>query len=118
MFYKTADIDELDRLLANAKQASAPVLIDLYADWCVSCKTIEREVFGNEEVEDMLAKWQLIKLDVTESTPEQMAWLTEREVYGPPAIFFYSPQGDELVANRLNGGVNLAVFNQQFPKDI
>lgn len=117
-FTKVDSIKKLDNLLASAKASSKPVLIDLYADWCISCKTIEKEVFGNNSVQQKLTDWELVKLDVTESTAEQMAWLNERNIFGPPAIFFYSPQGEELVDKRIAGAVNLTRFQQQLPKNL
>ncbi|KLN66720.1 protein-disulfide reductase DsbD [Vibrio sp. VPAP30] len=115
VFNKVTTIEQLNLALASAKSNQQPVVVDLYADWCVSCKAIEKEVFNDSDVQQKLEKWQAIKLDVTESTPEQMAWLAERGVFGPPAIFFYSPQGTELAEHRIAGGVDLTKFLQQFP---
>lgn len=115
MFTKVASIDALEAELLTAQQVDKPVLIDLYADWCVSCKVIEKEVFRNEQVEQQLANWHLVKLDVTDSTPEQMAWLSKRNVFGPPAIFFYDSKGKELDEHRIAGAVSLEKFQQEFP---
>lgn len=115
MFTKVASIDALEVELLTAQQVDKPVLIDLYADWCVSCKVIEKEVFRNEQVEQQLANWHLVKLDVTDSTPEQMAWLSKRNVFGPPAIFFYDSKGKELDEHRIAGAVSLEKFQQEFP---
>lgn len=115
MFTKVASIDALEAELLTAQQVDKPVLIDLYADWCVSCKVIEKEVFHNEQVEQQLANWHLVKLDVTDSTPEQMAWLSKRNVFGPPAIFFYDSKGKELDEHRIAGAVSLEKFQQEFP---
>ncbi|MCW0469718.1 hypothetical protein OH492_14200 [Vibrio chagasii] len=57
----------------------------------VSCKVIETNVLNDQQISQKLKEWQTIKLDVTESSPEQMAWLNNKNVFGPPAIFFYSP---------------------------
>jgi len=115
-FTKIKTIDSLDQVLTEAKQIGQPVLIDLYADWCVSCKVIEKEVFHDPSVTQQLAKWKTIKLDVTESTPDQMAWLAQRNVFGPPAIFFYSPNGKEIKNSRIAGAVSLEKFQERFPK--
>lgn len=114
-FVKVANISALQDELVDAKESKQPVLVDLYADWCVSCKVIEKEIFSDSEVKARLADWKTVKLDVTDSTPEQMAWLSERKVFGPPAIFFYSPNGTELESNRIAGAVSLEKFNARFP---
>ncbi|MEX0336685.1 protein-disulfide reductase DsbD [Vibrio tubiashii] len=114
-FNKVNTIEQLNLALASAKSNQQPVVVDLYADWCVSCKVIEKEIFNDSNVREKLKSWSSIKLDVTDSTPEQMAWLAERDVFGPPAIFFYSPKGVELESHRIAGGVDLEKFQQKFP---
>ncbi|AIW16787.1 protein-disulfide reductase DsbD [Vibrio tubiashii] len=114
-FNKVNTIGQLNLALASAKSNQQPVVVDLYADWCVSCKVIEKEIFNDSNVREKLKSWSSIKLDVTDSTPEQMAWLVERDVFGPPAIFFYSPEGVELESHRIAGGVDLEKFQQKFP---
>ncbi|MCG9581227.1 protein-disulfide reductase DsbD [Vibrio tubiashii] len=114
-FNKVSTIEQLNLALASAKSNQQPVVVDLYANWCVSCKVIEKEIFNDSNVREKLKSWSSIKLDVTDSTPEQMAWLAERDVFGPPAIFFYSPEGVELESHRIAGGVDLEKFQQKFP---
>lgn len=114
-FNKVNTIEQLNLALVSAKSNQQPVVVDLYADWCVSCKVIEKEIFNDSNVREKLKSWSSIKLDVTDSTPEQMAWLAERDVFGPPAIFFYSPEGVELESHRIAGGVDLEKFQQKFP---
>ena len=66
------------------------MLVDVYADWCISCKLIEREVFGNPEVQARLRDFTLIRFDMTQSTREQRQWLERQGLFGPPAILFYA----------------------------
>ena len=101
---------ELDAALAEAKAAGQPLLLDWYADWCISCKVIEREVFGNAEVGSKLAGWRLIRFDITESSPAQRALLDRYQLFGPPAIQLFSAQGDELLDLRVVGEVDAATF--------
>lgn len=101
---------ELDAALAEAKAAGQPLLLDWYADWCISCKVIEREVFGNAEVGSKLAGWRLIRFDITESSAAQRALLDRYQLFGPPAIQLFSAQGDELLDLRVVGEVDAATF--------
>jgi thiol:disulfide interchange protein DsbD len=101
---------ELDAALAEAKAAGQPLLLDWYADWCISCKVIEREVFGNAEVGSKLAGWRLIRFDITESNAAQRALLDRYKLFGPPAIQLFAGDGDELLDLRVVGEVDAATF--------
>lgn len=108
-FIKLSSIDELETTINDATNSGDKVLIDLYADWCVSCKVIEKNVFADEQIRQQLNGWKKIKLDVTDSTSEQMAWLNNKNVYGPPAIFFYSSTG-EMESARIMGDIDKEGF--------
>lgn len=112
-FEKTDSVTHLEQQLQAAANADQKVLVDLYADWCVSCKVIEAKVFNDQQISQKLKEWQTIKLDVTESSPEQMAWLNNKNVFGPPAIFFYSPASGELEPARVMGDIDKTGFNSK-----
>lgn len=112
-FEKTDSIDQLEQKLQAAANTDQKVLVDLYADWCISCKVIETNVFNDQQVSQKLKEWKTIKLDVTESSPEQMAWLNDKNVFGPPAIFFYSPTSGELEPARVMGDIDKDGFNSK-----
>ncbi|WP_122082302.1 protein-disulfide reductase DsbD [Vibrio coralliirubri] len=112
-FEKTDSIAQLEQQLQAAANADKKVLVDLYADWCVSCKVIETNVFNDQQVSQKLKEWKTIKLDVTESSPEQMAWLNDKNVFGPPAIFFYSPDSGEIEPARVMGDIDKEGFNNK-----
>ncbi|WP_275547257.1 MULTISPECIES: protein-disulfide reductase DsbD [unclassified Pseudomonas] len=101
---------ELDAVLAEAKASGQPLLLDWYADWCISCKVIEREVFGNAEVGSKLAGWRLIRFDITESNAAQRTLLDRYQLFGPPAIQLFAGNGDELLDLRVVGEVDAATF--------
>lgn len=101
---------ELDAALAEAKAGGQPLLLDWYADWCISCKVIEREVFGNAEVGSRLAGWRLIRFDITDSNAAQRALLDRYKLFGPPAIQLFAANGDELLDLRVVGEVDAATF--------
>ncbi|MBX9912713.1 MAG: protein-disulfide reductase DsbD [Pseudomonadaceae bacterium] len=101
---------ELKQALANAKAAQQPLLLDWYADWCISCKVIEREVLNNAEVISALAGYQLIRFDMSASTPEQRALLDSYQLFGPPALLFFAASGDEQHDLRVIGEINASDF--------
>ncbi|MBA1205092.1 protein-disulfide reductase DsbD [Pseudomonas capeferrum] len=100
----------LDAALAEAKAANQPVLLDWYADWCVSCKVIEREVLHAPQVQAGLGMFRLLRFDITESNAEQRALLDRYQLFGPPALLFFAKNGDELTADRVIGETNSAEF--------
>lgn len=96
--------------LASRLGSGRPVLVDVYADWCISCKLIEREVFGDPEVQAQLRDFTLIRFDMTQSTREQRQWLERHGLFGPPAILFYAAGGEEQVKERIVGEIDTAGF--------
>ncbi|WP_252274248.1 protein-disulfide reductase DsbD [Pseudomonas subflava] len=101
---------ELDAALAEAKGAGQPLLLDWYADWCISCKVIEREVLTAPAVTAQLGDYRLIRFDITESREDQRALLDRYQLFGPPAILFFAPKGDEWSDLRVVGEISAADF--------
>ncbi|WP_297831984.1 protein-disulfide reductase DsbD [Pseudomonas sp.] len=101
---------QLDRTLSEAKAAGQPVLVDWYADWCISCKVIEHDVLPDPEVKRQLAGYKLIRFDMTESTVEQRALLDRYKLFGPPALLFFGKNGTEQADVRVVGEINTADF--------
>lgn len=99
--------------LASAKTLNRPAIIELYADWCISCKVIERQVLSNDRVRQELEGFERIKLDVTDNTPDQRQWLTAKGLFGPPAFLFFSAEGAELENLRIQGEIDLEGFMQR-----
>ncbi|WP_296269350.1 protein-disulfide reductase DsbD [Pseudomonas sp. UBA6562] len=100
----------LDTALAEAKAAGRPVLLDWYADWCISCKVIEHEVLNAPAVQQPLDDFTLLRLDITQSNAEQRALLDRYGLFGPPALLFFAANGDELRTDRVVGEVNVDDF--------
>lgn len=109
-FTRAETTAELDRLLAQAAAEQRPAVVELYADWCISCKVIEREVLGNDQVRNQLAGHQRIKFDVTRNSPEQRDWMMQRQLFGPPSFLFYDASGIELQPLRILGDIDLSAF--------
>jgi thiol:disulfide interchange protein DsbD len=101
---------ELDAAFAAAQSAGKPLLLDWYADWCISCKVIEREVLTSAQVASQLGDYRLVRFDITESNPAQRALLDRYQLFGPPAILLFDAKGDEWQDLRVVGEVDAANF--------
>ncbi|MDD0841723.1 protein-disulfide reductase DsbD [Pseudomonas sp. Gutcm_11s] len=107
---------ELDAALAEAKSTGQPLLLDWYADWCISCKVIEREVLTAPAVTAQLGGYRLIRFDITESNPEQRTLLDRYQLFGPPAILFFGKKGDEWSDLRVVGEISAADFAERLTR--
>ncbi|ALT79472.1 protein-disulfide reductase DsbD [Paucibacter sp. KCTC 42545] len=106
-FQKISSVAELDAAIA---QAGRPVMLDFYADWCVSCKEMERFTFTDPAVKAKLAGALLLKADVTANSPEDRALLKRFKLFGPPGTIFFDAQGQELAGVRVIGFQNAERF--------
>ncbi|WP_060483617.1 protein-disulfide reductase DsbD [Pseudomonas sp. NBRC 111119] len=106
--------EALQRELDAAKGRGQWVLVDYYADWCVSCKVMEKQVFNRPDVQAELAGVHLLRLDVTADTPASKALLQRYQVPGPPTLIWVGPEGDERRARRITGEVDAAAFVQHW----
>ncbi|MGE8325959.1 protein-disulfide reductase DsbD [Pseudomonas urmiensis] len=100
----------LDAALAQAKAAGQPVLLDWYADWCISCKVIEHEVLSAPQVQAQLGTFKLLRFDITESNAEQRSLLDRYQLFGPPALLFFAANGSEMTSDRVVGEINAGEF--------
>lgn len=100
----------LDRELAAAKAAGQWVLVDYYADWCVSCKVMEEEVFGDAQVQASLKDVRVLRPDVTKTNSASRALLHRYQVMGPPTLLLIGPDGVERRSQRITGEVDAAQF--------
>jgi len=85
-------------------------MLDFYADWCISCKVMERNVFNQSDVIQALRPFTLLQIDMTDNTPAQQALLDELGLFGPPSILFYDGTGEELAQARILGEMNKQEF--------
>ena len=104
---------ELDRALADARSSRTPLLLDWYADWCISCKVIEREVLDDPVVIERLKGYRLIRFDITASNAEQRALLDRYQLFGPPALMFFGKDGVERADVRVIGEINARDFAER-----
>ena len=94
---------ELDAQLSKAKEEKKLVLLDFYADWCISCKEMEVNTFANAEVTNELKQMILLQADVTANSSENQALLKRFGLYGPPGILIFNQNSEELKDQRVIG---------------
>ncbi len=92
-FEKVKDVAELDARLTDAKADGKPVLLYFYADWCVSCKELERYTFSDARVQARLQNVVILKADVTDTSDADKALLKRFKLFGPPGIVFWNTTG-------------------------
>jgi len=98
-FIKTESVAEVKRMIESA---STPVMLDLYADWCISCKVMDEEIFATKEAQIRLGHLQWVQLDVTENNSEQKMFMQDQAVFGPPTVLFFDP-ATETARGRIVG---------------
>ena len=103
---------DLDRELAAAKAAGRPVMLDFSAEWCVSCKEMEKYTFPDPKVKAVLTPVWLLRADVTENNAEDQALLKRFGIFGPPTIAFFGTDGLERQNFRLVGYIKADKFSE------
>ena len=101
LFTRVGSVSELDQKILAA--AGKPIMLDFYADWCVSCKEMERFTFSDPEVRALMDTMVVLQADVTANNPQDKALLKRFGIFGPPGIVFFDRNGKELYANRVIG---------------
>jgi thiol:disulfide interchange protein DsbD len=94
---------ELDAQLSQAKKDQKLVLLDFYADWCISCKEMEINTFANPEVSKKLKQFILLQADMTTNSPDNQALLKRFGLFGPPGILFFNSNSEEQKDQRVIG---------------
>lgn len=102
-------VDDLDRVLAEAERTQQAVMLDFYADWCITCKEMERFTFPDPAVRTTLQDLLLVKADVTKNDAVDQALMQRFDVIGPPSILFFV-RGQERREYRLAGFVGSEEF--------
>ena len=105
-------LEGLGSELAAAGASGRSVMLELYAEWCVSCKEMEKYTFSDAEVRRALEGTLLLRADVTANDERDRALLARYELFGPPAILFFGPDGRERARFRVVGFVEAARFRR------
>ena len=103
-FRQIQSLDDLSRELNQ--RDNKMIMLDFYADWCVSCKEYEKLTFSNPKVKEHLNEYSLLQVDVTQNNAKHKALLKHFNLYGPPAILFFDKQHNELRTFRIVGYKN------------
>ncbi|MDX7986015.1 protein-disulfide reductase DsbD [Xenorhabdus sp. 12] len=109
-FQQVSDWQELSQILAEKR--GQPIMLDLYADWCVACKEFEKYTFSDPQVQAQLSQFLLLQADVTDNGPKQKELLQKLKVLGLPTILFFDSQGNEPPNARVNGFMDAERFEQ------
>jgi len=103
---------QLETLLGAARTQEKIVMVDLYADWCIECKIMAKTLFADEQVKTELAKFESIKLDITEFNEFHKSYLEEKGIFGPPALLFYGLDGNIIEDAQVLGEISKEDFLQ------
>ena len=111
-FRRVANLRELEQRLQEAAAQRRYVMLDFYADWCISCKEMEAYTFTDPTVKRQLNEFILLQADVTQNSAEDQALLATFNLIGPPALLFFGPDQQELSAQRVIGYQDSGVFSE------
>ena len=92
-FKRIKSLNDLETAVARANQAGKPAMLDFYADWCVECVRMERNTFGEPEIQALFGEIQPLQADVTVNDETDQALMEKYDIIGPPAILFFRPAG-------------------------
>jgi len=110
IFKRVASLAALETEIQQASANHQAVMLDFYADWCISCKEMEAYTFTDPKVKQALAGVVLLQADVTNNNADDLALLTKFNLIGPPAILFFGSDGKENTAQRVIGYQDAETF--------
>jgi thiol:disulfide interchange protein DsbD len=106
-FKRVKTLQELDDIVKNTNK---PIMLDFYADWCISCKELEESTFKDKNVINMLKDFTLLQVDTTKNTQYDKDLLKRFNLFGPPGIIFWDKNGKEIDSAKLVGYKNSKEF--------
>lgn len=109
-FQRVASVQELEQRIEQASSSGKLVMLDFYAEWCISCKEMEAYTFTDARVKQQLADFVVLQADVTANNDADKALLKRFDLIGPPGIIFWGADGRERVAQRVIGYQDAATF--------
>jgi thiol:disulfide interchange protein DsbD len=109
-FISVSSVADLQREVNSASAAHQAVMLDFYADWCTSCKEMQRFTFTDPQVRDAMKSVRLLRADVTANNADDQALLHKFDIFGPPTIAIYDAHGQEHKEFRVVGYMKAAEF--------
>lgn len=109
-FVSVDSLEDIQRELRFAAQETEYLMLDFYADWCVSCKNIEKHTLTDPEVQKILGKFRLLRLDMTQTNAEHQRVLSYFGVIAPPTLIFFAPNQQEIPLSRITGEISAKNF--------
>ena len=113
IFVKLKTTTDLFDSIKNTKNIT---MVDLWADWCVACKELDKYTFSDQRVRQLLTNINIIKFDVTENNDDHSKFLSDNQIYGPPALMFFDNKGDEIKSARIVGFIDADSFLDRLDK--
>jgi len=111
-FQKVKSLEDLEVAVNRANQSGKPAMLDFYADWCIECVRMERNTFGEPEIQALFKQIQPLQADVTQNDKTDQALMQKYDIIGPPAILFFDSQGREMLDYRLVGYFEPVEFSE------
>jgi len=103
-----------EKLFKQIKDSKKITLVDLYADWCVACKELDKYTFSEKKVSSLLENLNLIKFDITKTSEDNSKFLKDYKLYGPPAMLFFNSDGEEIRQARVVGFIDADNFIETY----
>ncbi|KXO13160.1 Cytochrome c-type biogenesis protein DsbD, protein-disulfide reductase [Moritella sp. JT01] len=110
LFMKTASVQNIDNAINNLQAPKVVTMVDLYADWCTSCKVMEKHVFSDPSVVTAMTAINALKFDITDNTKLQSEWMAKAKLFGPPSMLFFDGDGNEIEQLRVVGEMDKQQF--------
>ena len=117
-FAPVKSVSELNQIVALASRENRPVMLDFYADWCISCKEMEAFTFTDSTVQDLLRNAVVIQADVTANDDLDQEMLKHFDLFGPPGIIFYDTEGYEIRSARVVGFMSADKFSSHIQRHL
>ena len=110
LFMKTALVQNIDNAINNLQAPNVVTMVDLYADWCTSCKVMDKHVFSDPSVATAMTAINALKFDITDNTKSQSEWMAKAKLFGPPSMLFFDGDGNEIEQLRVVGEMDKQQF--------
>ena len=112
-FYDIESSDELGMKLKEAIDDGVPTMVYFTADWCVSCRRLEKNTFSDQGLQNKIEKIQALKVDLTDNSNEDQFLIKEYSIFGPPTILFFNENGNEEKSRRKIGVVSAEILEAE-----